>query len=594
MNRIVKAPELKKNKLNKKANTFKNIILKLEIRKITKCSLFVFATFCGWLQIFIIMNDKESITEPVFIIPSSCYAIWLLLSFDWKRFLKSMMKALRCFIFLSIGIKLTLFCTCILIKWEVHAFVIILAYFGVFAGTVIICKCMSMLYNFSEDKTRIFNNTTKEKLKESFEVFKKSDKESKKTDKRLKSKFKLKSEINADDMDEVLSDYKDEIPEYETEEYENKVNNLVEDYNRNSKLLKQQEDSANLIVFVASNIIIIFNGISDYSGKSEDCNFYISLLTYFVALCIWNCITSKKEVWSFKCQLFFSSLNSGSSTVVLIEMALYYTICVSYREVVWIGPVVAFVFVVIFFVAAGVKFSEYMKIYKKECDLDSQKRMQMKLAKCVRALADTPIKEKKKLEEIFEHLNVSKERKRYDYFQVVNEKQNNELLELNRILATLDNDFELGTRELGFRGKKAIENWDEICSYKEVYIALADIIQIEEADGYFTWKKVRELKSGIAKAKKDSPAPQQDSGYPTEITEERQYAALKYEIQTYMGEKAYGEVFREKAKNRADEYFKQYKDFHFKDESNEEITEEDMSGISDLAKMGRKAFERKR
>ena len=161
------------------------------------------------------------------------------------------------------------------------------------------------------------------------------------------------------------------------------------------------------------------------------------------------------------------------------------------------------------------------------------------LARCVDILKDHPIMDVKPLEQVLLHFTNQIRTLRYDYVQIVDNLQNEQLHRLNEILKTVDASYTLGPREFGERSRIVFKNWYDLCRYSEIYTALATIIECENIyyplDAFRTLELIRQ----IDKAVQDSNLDPIRTPYPVDLSLTDRYYGLKYEISVYQTDDGY-------------------------------------------------------
>ncbi len=222
----------------------------------------------------------------------------------------------------------------------------------------------------------------------------------------------------------------------------------------------------------------------------------------------------------------------------------------------------------------------------------SQKELQAVLSRCVEILKDYPIRDAKPLEQIFIHFTNSLPRVlRYDYILIVDSVQDERLHHLNNILKTLDDDFTLGTREFGERARYVFRYWDVLCSYSEIYTALATIIECENI--YCTLTKFRtiELIKWLDISIQTSNLTPNRNHFKTNISLTQKYYGIRYEIIVYQTDNGYctlsGDVEFKKMSPEIKEY---YNKCSLSGSIYGNVTEDDIQKIEALEQEGRFLF----
>lgn len=219
--------------------------------------------------------------------------------------------------------------------------------------------------------------------------------------------------------------------------------------------------------------------------------------------------------------------------------------------------------------------------------------LKINLANCVMALKDNPISDVKPLEDIFNYFVSRENTRRYDYFKIVNDFQNDRLQHLNEILKTLDNDYPDYSRELGIRSKSVFLHWSVLQEYSEIYIALAMIIELEDVyyplDVYTVINLIRSLDVAINNSKLVAIKDEFD----TSISNKDRYSCLCHTLQTYYSDKAYaylsGDINFRKIPDEINKFYDKCMDMYYKKEN---ITEDDLNKLINLEREGRRLFSR--
>lgn len=216
------------------------------------------------------------------------------------------------------------------------------------------------------------------------------------------------------------------------------------------------------------------------------------------------------------------------------------------------------------------------------------------LSRCVAILKDYPISDVRPLEQIFIHFTTKKGRVlRYDYIQIVDNMQDEELHRLNDILKTVDNDFCLGTREFGERSRTIFQNWEKLCSYSEIYTALATLIECEsiyyKLDTFRTIDLIRWLDICVS-ASDLTPI---KTPFETNISLSDRYYGIRYEVSVYHTDNGYcalsGDVDFANMSKEIREYYNDYMNCH---SPYGEVTEDDLQAIRKVEAKGRLLFRR--
>lgn len=221
-----------------------------------------------------------------------------------------------------------------------------------------------------------------------------------------------------------------------------------------------------------------------------------------------------------------------------------------------------------------------------------EKTIKSILARCVESLKNNPIANYRPLKQIMMHFITTVSRSyRYDYLTLVDEQQNEKLEKLNEILGTLDNDFNVGMRELGERCKFIFEHWDKLSSYSEIYSVLALIIELESMYTPIDVYELLQLIRWLDKCIQDSSITAADDVFETSISKKAKYNAANYEIQTYQTATAYrmltGDNKFENVPQAIREYFGKVREFDTKGKA---VSDETLTEIIELNLEGKKLF----
>ena len=214
------------------------------------------------------------------------------------------------------------------------------------------------------------------------------------------------------------------------------------------------------------------------------------------------------------------------------------------------------------------------------------------ISQSIEVLGAHPIEDCHTLESIFEHfVRPAVYERRFDYVQIVDDIQDEKLMRLNKIIKTLDPEYELGTRELGLRTRKLFPHWKEICEYPEVYSALSTIIQCEKIYTPLsickTLQFIRQLDREIYAS---TLVPKRES-YPTNVSINDMYYAYRYMIVAYESDNAYASLTGDQDCSHMPEDIAKFiqelsLDYPFKTD----ISEEDLQEIMKLERKGRILF----
>lgn len=224
----------------------------------------------------------------------------------------------------------------------------------------------------------------------------------------------------------------------------------------------------------------------------------------------------------------------------------------------------------------------------------SQREMQGILGRAVAMLKDHPISDARPLEQIFIHFtNPIPRNFRYDYILIVDSLQDERLHRLNEILKTLDDDFTLGMREFGERSRYVFEHWDKLCSYSEIYLQLATLIECEKIYRELSIYRVLDLLKWLDMAIRDSKLEPNKDAFETNVSLTQKYYGIKYEISIYHTDNGYcvlsGDTEFNHMSAEVREYYSKYmsnRDLHG------DATEEDVERIRQLEQEGRLLFRR--
>lgn len=216
------------------------------------------------------------------------------------------------------------------------------------------------------------------------------------------------------------------------------------------------------------------------------------------------------------------------------------------------------------------------------------------LSRCVNILKDFPIRDSYPLEQIFLHFTLKSGRiLRYDYIQIVDDVQDQQLHHLNEVLKTLDPDFNLGMRELGERSSTVFAHWEQLCQYSEIYTVLSTIINCENIyyplDTFRVIDLIRLLDCGIQSSNL-SPI---KSAFETNISLRDKYRGIDHEICVYQTDNGYCALSGDYGfEHMSPEIRKYYDDYVNHPSPCGEITIEDINTISAIEKRGRLLFRR--
>ncbi|EFU77976.1 hypothetical protein [Lachnoanaerobaculum saburreum] len=216
------------------------------------------------------------------------------------------------------------------------------------------------------------------------------------------------------------------------------------------------------------------------------------------------------------------------------------------------------------------------------------------LARCVDILKDYPISDVKPLEQIFIHFTYKRGRRlRYDYIQIVDEQQDRILHRFNDVLKTVDEDFTYGSREFGERSRYAFKHWGELCSYSEIYTALATIIECEDIYYPLSIFRTIDLIKWLDNAVRDSSLETVKTPFETNISLSDRYYGISYEVSVYHTDNGYeylsGDISFEHMPNKIREYYQKYMNIGT---IHGEVTEKDLNDLIAIEKEGRFLFRR--
>lgn len=233
----------------------------------------------------------------------------------------------------------------------------------------------------------------------------------------------------------------------------------------------------------------------------------------------------------------------------------------------------------------------FMKITKQE--EIAPEALQACLARSVEILKDFPISDVRPLVQIFYHFTTSIPRKyRYDYIQIVDMMQDEILHRLNEILKTVDNDYNLGTREFGERFRYIYENWETLCRYSEIYKQMAVLIECEDIYNSLDVYRCLDLIIWLDKAVRDSDLTPIKEPFPTAITTTQRYHGIKYEILVYQGDNGYLHLSGDGDFKLTPEIREYYSRLARLNSPYGEPTEEDLQQAIAVEKEGRMLFRR--
>lgn len=224
----------------------------------------------------------------------------------------------------------------------------------------------------------------------------------------------------------------------------------------------------------------------------------------------------------------------------------------------------------------------------------SDDELKATLARCVDILKNYPISDVTPLEQIFIHFTNKRGRRlRYDYIQIVDEQQDRILHRLNDILKTVDADFTYGSREFGERSRYVFEHWDELCSYSEIYTALATLIECEDIYYPLSIFRTIDLIKWLDNAVRDSSLEAIKTPFETNISLTDRYYGISYEVSVYHTDNGYaylsGDINFDHMPDDIRAYYKKYMN---KGTVYGEATEEDLKEITAIEREGRMLFRR--
>lgn len=224
----------------------------------------------------------------------------------------------------------------------------------------------------------------------------------------------------------------------------------------------------------------------------------------------------------------------------------------------------------------------------------SEVELQACLSRCVDILKDYPIRDVRPLAQIFIHFtNTLPKVMRYDYIQIVDIQQDEILHRLNDILKSVDDDYVLGRREFGERSRTIFEYWEELCSYSEVYKAMAVLIECEKIYSPLSifrcidlikWLDNAILASDLAPIKT----------FETTITLTQKYYGIRYEISVYQTDNGYAALSGDLDFNFSPEIKEYYRHYMQLSTLYGEATEDDLKQVQAVEQEGRMLFRRLR
>lgn len=224
----------------------------------------------------------------------------------------------------------------------------------------------------------------------------------------------------------------------------------------------------------------------------------------------------------------------------------------------------------------------------------SQKELQAILSRCVEILKDYPISDVKPLEQIFIHFTNTLPRVlRYDYILIVDILQDERLHRLNDILKTVDDDFTLGTREFGERARYVFKHWEKLCTFSEIYVALATLIECENIYSPLTKFRTIDLIKWLDDSIISSNLTPDKTPFNTTISLPQKYYGIRYEVSVYQTDNGYcklsGDVDFKHMTPQIKEYYDKYTQTCI---IYGEPTEKDLQQVTALEREGRLLFRR--
>ena len=162
------------------------------------------------------------------------------------------------------------------------------------------------------------------------------------------------------------------------------------------------------------------------------------------------------------------------------------------------------------------------------------------LSRSVLALKKHPISDNSILTQIMMHYRTSLGHVLcYDYNRRVDLHDDKILRSINDMLFSIDNNYNLGKREIGERSRTLLNNWEKVCQYEETYEGLAAIIRCEDVHmpvgAYNALVYLVQLDGLI----RNNPTTIIAQKYPSNISLNDRISSIRYEILVYYGNTAY-------------------------------------------------------
>lgn len=209
---------------------------------------------------------------------------------------------------------------------------------------------------------------------------------------------------------------------------------------------------------------------------------------------------------------------------------------------------------------------EFQRIIVKIRNGETPSNLELKssLANAVLALQNHPVSDYSTLQQICIHFDsgLGWNYHFYEYVTTVNDAEDNILRQLNEAIKTLDPNYVMGKRELGERTRDVFENWEELCHYKNTYLALSIIINNEKTYLPLNVIRVLDLIKRLDNDIYHRPAELLGDNYPSNVTIEDQINAISYAINIYQCDNGYVAI-------SGDHDFKKLHNSEFKDYENE-------------------------
>ncbi len=232
-----------------------------------------------------------------------------------------------------------------------------------------------------------------------------------------------------------------------------------------------------------------------------------------------------------------------------------------------------------------------MNYISKEPD-EASEVIRSAFVRVISLLREYPLKNSRALEEIMSYYTApSIMTKRYDYLHRVDIRQDERLRRLNLIIRTMDDDFNIGMRELGTRSKYVFRYWDDLYTYPEVYEGLAAILETEDQYEDITVPlAVLLIKQIDREINSERIAPSKEK-FPVAVDFETVYFGLRYELITYETNNGYcslsGDKLMKNVPEEIEEFFKKVANMH-KPFTN--VTEQDYEELKAVEQEGQELF----